>query len=167
MKQKSTTPSSTSAEAPAATGEPLRPFREPRLVLDSSGGWFGRWRATGLEPELLAKETANVLKNLPDALELANLGATLAQGQKVDGETAKEYARQALILFEACHAHLESEATRRAEFGIADRWRDDQDAKIPLPKAFPASLNDFLRACLKKQLCEFVRSCGNWSRKCA
>ena len=58
-----------------------------------------------------------------------------------------ELAQQALRIFEACRKALEAEAQNRSKFDsplpARDVWKKTL-RQIPLPKTFPASLEDFL-----------------------
>lgn len=108
----------------------------------ASGGELSALRP---EQERLVQERVKVSGTLPSALELAGLAASLARGQVRDRDDAREIARQALVLFEACHDHLGKEVAFRAGFNIR---KEDELAwlgKIPSPKVFPTTLDAFLR----------------------
>lgn len=129
------------------------PAIPPPAIAPQSVQWTGgvsTWRSeeelhSTVAQERLAQEKANLLKTLPESLELAGLAATLAGQQRIDTESAKGLARQALVLFEACREHLDTEAKRRAFANVARGERLDQYAGILKPKKFPASFKEFLR----------------------
>lgn len=125
----------------------------PPAIAAQSMQWTGGISTYRSEEELhssvaqerLAQEKANLLKTLPEALELAGLAATLTGQHRINAESAKDLARQALVLFEACREHLDTETKRRAFANVARDERLDQYAGIPKPKKFPASFKEFLR----------------------
>jgi len=97
-----------------------------------------------LDVERLTQARERFRKEMPSPSELSALAARIAGSHSFDRAGAHTIARQSLILWEACKNHLGSEIESRAKQEISVIKAQASRAKIKRPRAFPASLKDFL-----------------------
>ncbi len=101
--------------------------------------------AFSLEIDRTQRKRREIAKTLPCASELAALAATVEPGKSFSVAGASESARKALILWEACHEHLETAINTRVNEAIKNEDALKFVGKIEMPEKFPATLADFAR----------------------
>lgn len=96
-------------------------------------------------PIIAEMEAQRRIRELPSLKELINITATLAIGSKRDSQNLSILIEQAFQLWEACSYHRKQKIdfiTLRAKARAQDL---DRENKIPKPKKYPITFDEFLR----------------------
>jgi len=92
----------------------------------------------------IEKFQKEVAQKMPPVLEIARLAAMLAAGNQITKQSARVFAAQAIELWEKCKDERAKRIDVLAIYARAAALKAEK-RKLPRPKSFPASLDDFLR----------------------
>lgn len=117
----------------------------PEVIVIRQGGERREKIDLSPERERFQRKRREIAKTLPCASELAALAATLEQGKPISVVGARESARNALMLWETCYRHLETEIDTQTKDAISNEDELELSGRIARPARFPASFADFER----------------------